>query len=133
MAHDRTRPGSVAVQEAKPPHPGRRSIRPEATEFLDRMKGTLPEEITSADLETLNTGLRFFFSKLRLASGYFINQATSSRHGAIVALDAAWRLVALFKQPYPLTSPILHLQGALGSSTEAPSRQCLSNQFAAWP
>jgi hypothetical protein len=39
----------------------------EAREFLDRMKGTLPEQITPADLETLNTGLRFFFSTLRRA------------------------------------------------------------------
>jgi hypothetical protein len=49
----------------------------EATEFLDRMKGTLPEQITAADLETLNEGLRFFFSKL-LPRGYFDNRETTT-------------------------------------------------------
>ena len=87
----------------------------EAAEFLDRMKGTIPERITAADLETLNEGLRFFFSKLRLASGLFRQSKDDQRHAAIVALDAAWRLVALFKQPVPenLFLPILHLQDAL--------------------
>ena len=87
----------------------------EAAEFLVRMKGTLPEQITAADLETINTGLRFFFSKLRLASGLFRQSGDDSRHGAIVALDAAWRLVALFKQPYAecLHLPALHLRDAL--------------------
>ena len=87
----------------------------EATEFLDRMKGTIPEQITAADLETLNKGLRFFFSKLRLASGLFRQAEDDQRHAAIVALDAAWRLVALFKQPYSenLFLPLLHLQDAL--------------------
>ena len=87
----------------------------EATEFLDRMKGTIPEQITTADLETLNKGLRFFFSKLRLASGLFRQAEDDQRHAAIVALEAAWRLVALFKQPVSgnLFLPILHLQDAL--------------------
>jgi hypothetical protein len=87
----------------------------EATEFLHRMKGTLPEQITPADLETLNEGLRFFFSKLRLASGLFRQSEDDQRHAAIVALDAAWRLIALFKQPLAevLHVPILHLQDAL--------------------
>ena len=92
----------------------------EATEFLDRMKGTLPEQITAADLETLNRGLRFFFSKLRLASGLFRQAEDDQRHAAIVALDAAWRLIALFKQPYSenLFLPLLHLQDALRNLDE---------------
>jgi hypothetical protein len=87
----------------------------EAAEFLDRMKGTIPEQITAADLETLNEGLRFFFSKLRLASGLFRQSEDDQRHAAIVALDAAWRLVALFKQRYSenLFLPLLRLQDAL--------------------
>jgi hypothetical protein len=87
----------------------------EATEFLDRVKGTIPEQITAADLETLNKGLRFFFSKLRLASGLFRKSEDDQRHAAIVALDAAWRLVALFKQPVSenLFLPLLRLRDAL--------------------
>ena len=79
------------------------------------MKGTIPEQITAADLETLNKGLRFFFSKLRLASGLFRQAEDDQRHAAIVALDAAWRLVVLFQQPFAqnLHVPILHLQDAL--------------------
>ena len=90
-----------------------------ATEFLDRMKGTIPEQITAADLETLNEGLRFFFSKLRLASGLF-HQSGEGRHAWIVALDAAWQFVALFKQPCAelLFRPILDLQAALRNLDE---------------
>jgi hypothetical protein len=92
----------------------------EATEFLDRMKGTIPEQATAADLETLNEGLRFFFSKLRLASGLFRHSEDDHRHAAIVALDAAWQLVALFRQPYAelLFRPILDLQAALRNLDE---------------
>ena len=91
----------------------------EAEKFLERMKGRLPEQITAADLETLNEGLRFFFSKLRLASDLF-HQSEDRRHAAIVALDAAWRFVALFKQPYAglLFRPILDLQAALRNLDE---------------
>ena len=82
------------------------------------MRGTLPEQITAADLEALNTALGFFFSKLRLASELFHQSGNGGRPAAIVALDAAWRLVALFRQPYAenLILPILHLQDALGRS-----------------
>jgi hypothetical protein len=85
----------------------------EADEFLKRMQATLPERITEADLETLNTGLRFFFPKLRRASELF--HQGDSRHGAIIALAAAWQVVALFKQPCAenLFVPLLHLQDAL--------------------
>jgi hypothetical protein len=87
----------------------------EATEFLDRTKGTLPEQITAADLEKLNTGLRFLFSYLRGASELFHRSESDIRHGAIMASAAAWRFVALFKQPYDenLHLPILHLHDAL--------------------
>jgi hypothetical protein len=83
-----------------------------ANAFLDRNKGTLPEEITAADLQTLNAGLGFFFSKLRLAAGLFHQSADDGRHAAIVAADAAWRLIALFR-PENLSLPLLHLRDAL--------------------
>jgi hypothetical protein len=50
-----------------------------AVEFLDLMKGTLPELITTPDLETLNTGLRFFFSELRLSSALFQQSGRGGR------------------------------------------------------
>jgi hypothetical protein len=92
----------------------------EAVKFLDQAKGTLPEHITAADLEKLNTGLGFFFSYLRNASEIFHRSEDQGRHGAIIALDAAWRLVALFKQPFSenLFLPLLHLRDALGKLDE---------------
>jgi hypothetical protein len=92
----------------------------EAAEFLDRTKGTLPEQIAAADLEKLNTGLSFFFSYLRGPSEKFHRSEDEGRHGAIIALDAAWRFIALFKQPYAenLHLPILHLQDALRKLAE---------------
>src|SRR5262245_45382244 len=75
-------------------------VMAEATEFLDQNKGTLPEQITAADLEKLNVGLGFFFSYLRGASEVFYQSEDGGRHGAIIALAAAWRFIALFKQPF---------------------------------
>jgi hypothetical protein len=91
-----------------------------AKDFLDRNSGALPEEITAADLQTLNAGLGFFFSRLRLAAGLFHQSSEESRHAAIVAVDAAWRLIALFRQPYAenLHVPMLHLRDALGMLDE---------------
>ena len=91
-----------------------------AVEFLDQMKGTLPELITTPDLETLNTGLRFFFSELRLSSALFQQSGSGGRAGAVKALGATWRLVALFAQPLSelLHLPMLHLQDALQSLDE---------------
>jgi hypothetical protein len=87
----------------------------EATDFLDQNTGTLPERITAADLEKLNAGLGFFFSYLRGASGVFYQSADGGRDGAVMALAAAWRFIALFEQPFAenLYLPILHLQDAL--------------------
>jgi hypothetical protein len=56
----------------------------DARGFLDRMKGTIPEQATAADLETLNEGLRFFFSKLRVASRLFRQSGDDHRYAAIV-------------------------------------------------
>jgi hypothetical protein len=86
-----------------------------AIEFADRMKGTLPEQITANDLETLNAGLRFLFGDLRTASALFHHSKNHGRDGAIKAVGAAWRLVALFKQPHAelLPLPLVELQDAL--------------------
>jgi hypothetical protein len=83
-----------------------------AVEFIDRMQGTLPDALTGRDLEVLNAALRFFFSDLRRASELF---QQSERRGAIKALAAAWRFVALFKQPLAdlLYLPLLQLQTML--------------------
>jgi hypothetical protein len=88
--------------------------RPEI-KFLDRMKGTIPELITVGDLETLNAGLGFLFADLRRALQLFEQSEGHGRAGAVKALGAIWRLVALFKQPYAesLILPILRLQDAL--------------------
>jgi hypothetical protein len=87
----------------------------EATEFLDQMKGTLPEQITAADLEKLNAGLRFFFSDLRRALELFAQSKSGGRAGVVKAMAATWRLVALFRQAYAENSfvPLLQLQDAL--------------------
>jgi hypothetical protein len=86
-----------------------------AVEFIDQNKGTLPEVLTTRDLETLNIALRFLFADLRVASELFQRSESHGRAGAIKALGAAWRLIALFEQPFSenLHLPILHLQDAL--------------------
>jgi hypothetical protein len=86
-----------------------------AVEFIDQNKGTLPEALTTRDLETLNAALRFFFADLRRAWELFQSSEDHGRAGAIRALGAAWRLIALFKQPLAenLDVPILRLQDAL--------------------
>ena len=86
-----------------------------AEEFLHRVEGTLPELITTPDLETLNAGLRFFFSDLRRALELFQQSDSGGRAGAVKALGATWRFVALFKQPFAerLFVPLLLLQDAL--------------------
>jgi hypothetical protein len=99
-------------------------MRIEAIEFLDRMKGTLPELITTSDLETLNTGLRFLFSGLRRAFG--LRQSKDhGRAGVRESLVAIWRFIALFKQPFSesLYVPLIVLESdldALDRGTVAP-------------
>jgi hypothetical protein len=86
-----------------------------AVDFIDRMKGTLPEVLTARDLKTLNAALSFFFADLRHAWTLFQALEGSGRAGAIRALGAMWRLVMLFQQPLAdnLQVPILRLQDAL--------------------
>jgi hypothetical protein len=90
--------------------------RPEWEQFLDRMNGTLPEQLTERDLDTLNAALRFLFADLRRARQLF--QASDGHHdraGAIRALGPVWRFIALFQQPLAenLHLPILQLATAL--------------------
>jgi hypothetical protein len=124
------------VSSKKPPRQGKKSRSPQGSEprpkqrasfpgaqgdtrleleFLDRMKGTLPEQITGGDLETLNAGLGFFFSDLRNAFALFQRSEGPGRRAAVRVLGATWRLIALFKQPFAenLWMPILRLQDAL--------------------
>jgi hypothetical protein len=87
-----------------------------AVEFLDQNTASLPEALTARDLETLNAALRFFFADLRHAWKLFQeSKEGQGRAGAIWALGAMWRLIALFQQPFAdnLHVPILRLQDAL--------------------
>ena len=120
MAHQRKSKGGQRRRSIGRTSPSGPTIDPsrvliEATEFLHQMKGTLPEQITAADLERLNAGLRFFFSDLRRASELFAQSKSGGRAGVVKAMAATWRLVALFRQPYAenLFVPILQLQDAL--------------------
>ena len=84
-------------------------------DFIDRMKGTLPEALTARDLKALNAALSFFFADLRWAWALFQASERHGRAGPFLALGAMWRLIALFKQPFAenLHLPILRLQDAL--------------------
>ena len=57
--------GSVAQKPSRAVIPLRE--KPPHHEFLDRAKGTLPEIISVADLDTLNSALSFLFTFLRKA------------------------------------------------------------------
>jgi hypothetical protein len=84
----------------------------ENLDFAWRMRGSLPETITSHHLEILNAGLRFFFTDLRSALAEF---GDNQRHGAVIALGALMRFIALFEGPIAerLDVPVLALRGAL--------------------
>jgi hypothetical protein len=100
--------------EASPPD------RPPREEFLFRKEGTLPEFITEADLETLNSGLRFLFADLRHARQQLENEPDGVRSAALIALGGAWRFIMLFKEPRAegLQMPLVHLHVALASLLE---------------
>ena len=118
------RQGKKSRSSGRVPHPradeqasfaaAQRDTRP-GIDFLDRTRGTLPELIAVGDLETLNWGLSFFFADLRRAWELFQQPEGHGRAGAISALGATWRLIALFEQPFAenLHMPILSLQDAL--------------------
>jgi hypothetical protein len=83
-------------------------------EFLERTEGALPEEISERDLETLNTALRFFFTDLHYAFELYREREGHGRAGAVKALGATWRFIAIFAQPLSdnLHVPILRLLDA---------------------
>jgi len=87
----------------------------EQNEFVNRAKGSLPERITEADLDTLNSGLRFLFADLREAQRLF-SAEEDGRAGAFAALGALRRFIVLFQAPYAetLAAPILVLLDGLG-------------------
>jgi hypothetical protein len=84
-------------------------------DFAWRMKGKLPEMVTTGDLEILNSGLQFLFADLRHANRFFRIGEGNGRGGAATALGALWRFITLFEQPLSemLHMPILDLQQAL--------------------
>jgi hypothetical protein len=100
---------SAAAGIAEKVHP-EQSI--ENLEFALHLRGTLPETIRSYDLEVLNAGLRFFFADLRAARRDF---GDNQRHGALTAVGALIRFIAIFEAPFAelLHVPALVLQEAL--------------------
>ncbi len=93
---------------------------PPHLEFLLQSQGTLPEFITEADLETLNSGLRFLFAHLRDARQQFENEGDGGRLAAVTALGGLWQFIVLFKEPLAnsLQIPVLHEQAALAALEE---------------
>jgi hypothetical protein len=81
-------------------------------DFAVRMRGKLPEAITSEHLELLNSGLQFLFADLRTACE---THAANRREGELIALGALMRFVSLFETTLSeqLHLPILALRGAL--------------------
>jgi hypothetical protein len=71
----------------------------EAVAFLDAHRGSLPEQLTAADLAILNEGLRFLFAGLGL--GFRRRQLEDcDLAGLGEMLAAMWRFLALFERPY---------------------------------
>ena len=94
--------------------------RPPYREFLDRVQGTLPDNIGVTELDTLNSALRFLFERLREARRLFEQEGDDGRAGAFTALAASWMFIVLFRTPYSegLQVPILRLQDALAMLEE---------------
>ena len=85
-------------------------------EFFTRRKGTLPEEITSSELQILNEALSSLFAALRESRPLYEKAEVEDRRRAIcVALAFYCRFIQLFKKPLEegLDVPILHLIDAL--------------------
>jgi hypothetical protein len=86
-------------------------------EFFTRFEGTLPEVITSSELQALNSALGFLFAALReVRPLYQKAEAKDRRHAIRVALSVYCRFIQLFQKPLEegLDVPILHLNDALG-------------------
>jgi hypothetical protein len=86
-------------------------------EFFTRRKGTLPEEITSSELQILNSALKSLFAPLReIRPRYQEAEAKDRRLAIRLALSFYCRFIQLFQKPLEegLDVPILHLNDALG-------------------
>jgi hypothetical protein len=88
---------------------------PPYLKFWKRANGTLPEKIKKADLRTLNSGLGFFFGRLRQAHARFEQEGDSDRQSVFSALGAFWSFITLFGRPFAenLHVSIMRLQDAL--------------------
>jgi hypothetical protein len=86
-------------------------------DFLNWSPRIFPETITKSDLETLNLGLRFLFSRLREAKQQYDENRDGGRAAASMALGAMWQYITLFDLPRTelLHLPILKLQNALAA------------------
>ena len=85
-------------------------------EFFTHRKGTLPEDITSSELQILNEALSSLFAALRESRPLYEKAEVEDRRRAIcVALAFYCRFIQLFKKPLEegLDVPILHLIDAL--------------------
>jgi hypothetical protein len=104
--------GQKRTPNLKPPAAGK--DQPPFLEFLSRAQGTLPEIISEAQLDTVNSALRFLFTHLRQARRQF-HEEKDGRAGAFTALGAYWMFIVLFEAPLAesLQVPILRLQDAL--------------------
>jgi hypothetical protein len=86
-------------------------------EFFAHNEGTLPEVITSSELQILNSALRSLFAPLREIRPLYQNAETieDRRRAICVALAFYCRFIQLFRKPLEegLYVPILHLNDAL--------------------
>jgi hypothetical protein len=85
-------------------------------EFFTRHQGTPQEDITSSELQILNSALRSLFAALReIRPLYQKAEATERRLAICVALAFYCRFIQLFQKPLDegLDVPILHLTDAL--------------------
>jgi hypothetical protein len=85
-------------------------------EFFNRRKDSLPEVITSSELQILNSALSSLFAALREIRPLYQEAEIKERRLAIcVALSFYCRFIQLFRKPLEeeLDVPILHLNDAL--------------------
>jgi hypothetical protein len=88
---------------------------PPFLKFWNQAKGTLPETIGEADLNTLNSALGFLFGRLRQAQARFEREGDNDRQSIFSALGAFWSFITLFGTPLEenLHVLIMRLQDAL--------------------
>jgi len=94
--------------------PNKQALSP-TNDRVDRLKGTLPEQISQNELSDLNVALQFLFNDLRQAKSLLISANKKDRKSYILALHAAWRFIILFRPAYRegLIQPLVQLDAAL--------------------